>query len=86
MDEIQKYADVSYTINCQEKSEENYKLYLKAFTAGFLRKAELKNCFIPNVSQQRELLKGYEEWLENVDLNTNRINKLSLIDRYLKTL
>ncbi len=53
-----------------------------------MRVAEIavKNCSILAVSQQRELLKGYEEWLENVDLNTNRITKLSLIDRYLKTL
>ncbi len=32
--------------------------------------AKLKLLGIGVISQQRELLKGYEEWLENVDLNT----------------
>ena len=52
----------------------------------FAEQYHTKQLKLSVVSQQRELLNGYEEWLETIDFKTDRMTKKRLIDIYLTTI
>lgn len=87
MDKLKQLADELYNQQVLDGWENvSMETCLKRATDYYRMDKLVKKLTIPNVSQQRELLKAYFEWEQKQDINIDSYQKSYLIDEYLDSL